>query len=94
MFSGAAGKDVPQFPKYYVPYADVAADVRKKAKPLSALIGVKPGGKAAVEAFVARSGRAEGDFAYVPLTGRGGSVTAVVDARDARIIGFIPIDPE
>ena len=94
VFSGAAGKDVPQFPKYYVPYADVAADVRKKAKPLSALIGVKPGSKAAVEAFVARSGRAEGDFAYVPLTGRGGSVTAVVDARDARIIGFIPIDPE
>ena len=94
VFSGAAGKDVPQFPKYYVPYADVAADVRKKAKPLSALISAKPGSKAAVEAFVARSGRAERDFAYVPLTGRGGSVTAVVDARDDRIIEFIPIDPE
>ncbi len=32
------GKDAPQFPKYYVPYADIAADVLKKAKPLSTLV--------------------------------------------------------
>ena len=43
VFSGAAGKDVPQFPKYYVPYPDIAADVLKKAKPLSTLVKDKPG---------------------------------------------------
>ena len=94
VFSGAAGKDVPQFPKYYVPYADVAADVLKKARPLSALVSAKPGSKAEVDAFVSRAARSQNDLVYVPLNGRGGSATAVVDAHDARIIGFIPIDPE
>jgi hypothetical protein len=94
VFSGVAGKDAPQFPKYYVPYADVAVDVLKKAKPLSELVRAKPDSKAEVEAFVARSARAQSDLAYVPLTGRGDSATAVVDAHDARIIGFIPINPE
>jgi len=93
-FGAVAGKDAPQLPKYYATYADVHAEVLKKAKPLSTLVKQKPGSKAAVTAFVTRTGRAENDLAYVPLTGRGSSVTAVVDAHDARIVGFIPIDPE
>jgi hypothetical protein len=94
LFTGVAGKDAPQYPKYYVSYADVAADVIKKAKPLSELVRAKPDSKADVDAFVARAARPQSDLVYVPLNGRGGSATAVVDARDARIVGFIPIDPE
>jgi hypothetical protein len=94
MFSAVAGKDAPQQPKYYTAYANVHADVLKKAKPLSTLVKQKPESKAAVAEFVARTGRAENDLAYVPLTGRETSVTAVVDAHDARVVGFIPIDPE
>ena len=93
VFSGGAGKDAPQFPKYYVPYADIAGDVLKKTKPLASLVKDKPEARAAVQAFVAGTGRAESDLAYVPLMGRGEVMTVVVDARDAKIIGFLPIDP-
>jgi hypothetical protein len=93
MFAGAAGKDAPQFPKYYVPYPGIAADVLKKAKPLSTLVKEKPDSKSEVQTFVAKSGRAEDDFVYVPFMGRGGSMTAVLDARDAKIVGYLPVDP-
>lgn len=94
VFIGVAGKDAPQFPKYYVPYADVASDVLKKAKPLADLVRAKPDSKAEVDAFIARAARPQSELAYVPLNGRGGAATVVVDARDARIVGFIPLDPE
>jgi hypothetical protein len=93
VFTAASGKDVPQFPKYYVSYADIAADVLKKAKPLAALVKDKPDAKAAVQSFVTGSGRAQSDFVYVPLMGRGGAMTAVLDARDAKIVGYLSIDP-
>jgi hypothetical protein len=93
VFSSVGGKDVGNFPKYYVPYADIAADVLKKAKPLSTLAMNKPEAKTKVQAFVARSGRPEADFVYVPFVGRGDAMTAVLDAHDAKIVGYLPIDP-
>ena len=93
VFIGAAGKDAPQFPKYYVPYAEITADVLRKAKPLASLVAAKPGSKAAVDAFVAGTGRAMDEFVYVPIMGRGDSMTAVLDAHDAKIIGYLTVDP-
>jgi hypothetical protein len=93
VFAGAAGKDVPQYPKYYVPYAEIATAVLAKAKPLSALAAAKPEAKARVDAFLAQSGRPADAFVYVPLVGRGATLTAVLDARDAAIVAYIPIDP-
>jgi hypothetical protein len=46
-----------------------------------------------VQSFVTGSGRAQSDFVYVPLMGRGGAMTAVLDARDAKIVGYLSIDP-
>lgn len=93
VFIAATGKDAPQLPKYYVPYADIAADVLKKARLLSTLGKDKPGAGDAVRSFVARSGRPESDFVYVPLVGRGDTMVAVLDARAAKIVGYLPIDP-
>lgn len=94
VFSGVAGKDAQNYPKYYVPYAEIAGAVIKKAKPLPALAKDKPDGKAAVQAFVAGTGRPESDLGYVPLMGRESSMTAVIDLRDGQLIGILPIDPE
>ena len=93
VFITTTGKDVPQFPRYYLPYADIAADVLKKARPISTLGKDKPEAADAVRSFVAKSGRPESDFVYVPLMGRGDTMTAVLDARDAKIVGYLPIDP-
>jgi hypothetical protein len=94
VFSGVAGKDVQNFPKYYVPYADIAKEVIAKAKPLAALAKDKPKYKETVQAFVSGAGRPESDLGYVPLAGREGGMTAVIDLRDGRLIGILAIDPE
>lgn len=94
VFSGVGGKDVQNFPKYYVPYAEITAEVLAKAKPLATLAGVAPERAAQVQAFVARSGQATDALGYVPLVGRGQFMTAVIDLRDARLVGILPIDPE
>jgi hypothetical protein len=93
VFSALGGKDAPQFPKYYVPYVDIADVVLKKAKPLAELAKGKPATRAIVQEFVDRSARAEGEFVFVPFVGRGDPMTAVLDARDAKIAGILPIDP-
>ena len=93
VFSSTGGKDATQIPKYYVPYADVAAEALKEAKPLADLVKAKPEAKAKVQEFVTRIGRAESELVYLPFVGRGDPMTAVLDARDARIVGYLPIDP-
>jgi len=93
VFSAVAGKDIQNFPKYYVPYGDVVATVLDKSRPLSALLKDHPERDAAVRAMVARSGQSQDGLAYLPLIGRGEPMTAVIDRRDAHIVGILPIDP-
>jgi hypothetical protein len=94
VFSGVAGKDAQYFPKFYVPYAEIAGVVIGKAKPLTALSSDKPDAREAVQAFVAGTGRPESDFGYVPLNGREHEMTAVIDMRDGKLLGILPVDPE
>lgn len=93
VFSAVGGKDAQNFPKYYVPYAEVVTEVLAKAKPLSTLVKDHPERDAAVRAIVAKSGQAEDRLGYVPLMGREGAKTAVIDRRDARLVGLLPYDP-
>lgn len=93
VFSGAAGKDIQNFPKYYVPYADAVPTVLAKAEPLAALLKDHPEREAPVRALVAKSGIAQDTLACLPLMGREAVLTAVIDRRDARIVGVLPFDP-
>jgi len=93
VFSGVAGKDVQNFPKYYVPYADAVPAILAKARPLSALLEGHPEREPAVRAAVAKSGQAESALAFVPLMGREGAMTALIDRRDAHLVAVLPIDP-
>ena len=94
ILAGVAGKDVQNFPKYYVPYAQVKDQVLTKAKPLTQLAAGTSERAATVQAFVAKAQRPGTDLAYVPLVGRGQFMTAVIDRRDAQVLGILPIDPE
>jgi len=93
VFSGVGGKDIQNFPKYYIPYADAKAEVLGKALPLGALLKDHPEREAAVRAAVNKSGLAEDALAYVPLMGREAAMTALIDKRDSHIVGVLPIDP-
>jgi hypothetical protein len=93
VFSSVGGKDVQNFPKYYVSYAEISPEVLRKAKPLSALVNSKPDARATVQAFVDTTARPENDFGYVPLIGRETNKTAVIDMRDGQLLDILPIDP-
>ncbi len=88
-----SGKDLQDFPKYYVPYADMAAEVKKAAKPLNALLKAHPDALDAIRAASVEAGRPESLLLYVPLRARLGAMTAVLDARDMRLVTIAPIDP-
>ena len=93
VFAGVKGKDAQNFPKYYVPYAESVPAILAKAKPLSALLEGHPEREPAGRAAVAKSGRAESELAFVPLMGREGAMTALLDRRDARLVAVLSIDP-
>jgi hypothetical protein len=92
-FQAMAGKDVPQLPKYYVPYADVAAEALLAAKPVTVLVRKYPEALETVRAFAAAAGRPESGLAYVPLVARKRSMVAVLDTRDGRLAGVLAFDP-
>jgi len=90
------GPDLPNLAQYYVPYADVAADAAKRAKPLARLRGqnaAHPEELAELDRLVARSGRPIESFAYLPLTVRTGNLAVVVDAKSGEIAGMLALDP-
>lgn len=93
VFSGAAGKDAQNFPRYYVPYAQAVPAILAKARPLSALLEGHPEREPAMRAAAAKAGQPESALAFVPLMGREGPMTAVIDGRDARLVAVLPIDP-
>lgn len=93
LWSSVAGRDAQQLPKYYVPYADVAADAIKAAQPVPALVTKHPEAAAGIRMLAAQAGRPESGLAYVPLRARRQDMTVILDASDGRIVGILPIDP-
>lgn len=93
IFAVTAGKDLQDFPKYYLPYEDVAAEVKKSAKPLNALLKIHPDAIAAIRAASVEAGRPESLLLYVPLRARAQVMTAVLDGGDMRFITIAPISP-
>ena len=93
VFAAVGGKDLQHFPKYYVAYADMAAEVKNGAKPLNALLKAHPDAVEAIRAASVEAGRPESLLLYVPLRARLRAMTAVLDARDLRVVTIAPIDP-
>ena len=93
IFSALAGKDAQNFPKYYVPYEEVAGEAIKRGKPIEALVKKYPDAAEAVHSLATESGRPEGAFVYVPFHGRARIMTAVIDTREGRLAGILPFNP-
>ena len=88
-----AGKDLQDFPKYYLPYEDLVSEVKKSAKPLNELLRSHPDAIGAIRAASVEAGRPESLLLYVPLRARSQVMTAVLDGRDMRLITIAPIEP-
>lgn len=91
--SASAGKDVDKFPKYYVPYAQVADGLMAHSHPLATLIKKQTAQASLIERFVAHSGESLADLAYLPLKGRLTSYTMVVSTKTHQPLAALAVDP-
>jgi len=88
-----SGIDLPMLPRYYLPFADVAAELKAAARPLSALPKGDAGAKARVDAEIARAGRSPASLAWVPVLGRVEAGVALVDASSGAVVAVVPVSP-
>ena len=87
------GFDLPLLPRYYVPYAEVIASLKEKARPLDELVKRKPDTEPALDAAVAKLGVPRASLVYVPVIGRLERGTALVDVQSGEVRAIVPLDP-
>ena len=80
-------------PRYYVPFAEIVADLKAKAQPLAALEKRKPEAKAAFDKAIAASGVPRASLAWVPVIGRLEVGVAIVDTTRGEVVAVVPVDP-
>jgi hypothetical protein len=93
LFSGLGGKDVEKFPKYYVPYADVADKMLAEAKPLAELAKRNPLDADIIKRYVETTGKPMDTLAYLPLQGHLDGYTMVLSTQTKQPLDALPIDP-
>jgi hypothetical protein len=94
MMSALAGLDIQSFPRYYIPYREVKAQVIARAAPLSRLRELNGQRLAEIDRLVAKLGRAEGELRFVPMrAGPHADVTVVVDAASGDLLDIVALRP-
>ena len=88
-----SGIDLPQLPRYYVPFPQVVDRLAAKAHPLAELEAKSPGAKAEVASALARAGRSPNGLAWVPVLGKLEAGAAIVDPARGDVIAVVPVDP-
>jgi hypothetical protein len=89
---GAAGHDLQEFPRFYVPYAERTAQVLAKSWTLARLRQVEPQSAKIVDAWMAQSGTKEADVRYVPLRARQAWIAVLIDAKTAQPVKMLIIE--
>lgn len=88
LFSGASGLDADVLPWLYVDYAKEAARIAQHAVPIDELVSGSPQTGDSVQRLVA--GRAiSKSLGYLPVYSRRGSLLAVVEVPDGKLVGLI-----
>jgi hypothetical protein len=92
-FSAFSGKDYSSLPAYYVPYEQNLPQIRKQAKPVSALEKHHPESKPLVDSAVAELQIPADKLVWVPVRHRKGFWTALLDPDTGRPVSWLPLDP-
>jgi hypothetical protein len=89
----SGGPDLANLPELYVPYAQFRQNAAKSARPLADLAQRQPQEAAAIQAFVAASGRAEAAVGFLPMKARNQDMALIVDNKSGEIVGILPVHP-
>lgn len=91
-FSGLAGKDLERFPRYYANYSTNVTPLLAKARPLEDL-HQQPESMTTINQWVQDHGYTASELRWLPIIGRGGDFTAILNARDGHVVGVVSIRP-
>lgn len=91
--SAFSGKDLPQFPQYYMPYAEHMAAASQAAKPIANLKKYNPERSAEIDDAVRNSGRSEADLGYLPLRAKYQDQAVLVGKADGQVIKVLRLHP-
>lgn len=92
LFSGAGGKDLEKFPKYYVDYITHSASLLERAHSLDKVHDT-PAAHALVDAWLLKHPYPRADVVWVPLVARRDDMTMLLDRNSGEVLGALPIDP-
>jgi hypothetical protein len=93
LFSGVAGKDIEEYPQYYVNYREAAPGLLERAKPLERLVLSTDEERSLLEDGIARTGKARDALVFVPLVARKANLTMLLDARNGDPLQAIAVNP-
>ncbi|HTN94104.1 MAG TPA: TfpX/TfpZ family type IV pilin accessory protein [Gallionella sp.] len=88
-----AGKDLPQFPQYYMPYDEHGAVAARAAKSIAELKQLNPRRSGDIDGLIRKSGLAEADTGYLPLRARFHDQAVLVEKSSGKILGQLDVNP-
>ena len=92
--SALGGRDVQNFPQYYVAYDEVRPQVLARAEPFARLRQLNPASLAAVDRLAETLGRPEAQLRFLPMrAGRNVDLTVVLDAARGDILDIAALRP-
>jgi len=91
--SAISGKDLPQFPQHYQPFAGHKAVAGRTAKPLTELRDLNPDRTAEIDRAVRNSGRTETDVGFVPLRAKHQNQIVLLGKSDGEILAVLRMRP-
>jgi hypothetical protein len=93
VFGAMSGKDLPQFPQYYLPYGEHGSDAAKSARPIAELKKLNPLRSADIDHLIAASGHTDSEVGYLPLRAKFHDQAVLVEKNDGKVLAQLDVNP-
>lgn len=93
VLSAFSGKDLPQYPQFYLPYDEHGAVAGLVAKSVAELKKLNPARIAEIDNSVHASGRIESDVGFLPLRAKYQDQAVLVGKSDGKVLALLPMHP-
>ncbi|HEY0684644.1 MAG TPA: TfpX/TfpZ family type IV pilin accessory protein [Steroidobacter sp.] len=91
VFAAMEGKDIQNFPRYFVPYEAVADAVKQAGQPMEKLYKHHPEARQLIADENVKEPDAQ--LRWLPIQGTRSFWTVLLDANTGALLGYLPIDP-
>ncbi|MDD5036343.1 MAG: TfpX/TfpZ family type IV pilin accessory protein [Methylococcaceae bacterium] len=89
----SGGADLPQLPRYYLPYADLSAEAVRKAQPLAPLMRRDAETRDTLLAYLESHRLDPSQVKFLPLRAKKRDQTVIIDAANGAVLGIVDLDP-